>query len=66
MQLELDSLQKRGVRSVGLIVSDGLASIENAIVKSFPNTQHQLCVVHIKRTILSIFLRTKKLEIGKE
>jgi putative transposase len=64
-RLELDSLQKRGVRSVGLIVSGWLASIENAIVKSFPNAQHQLCVVHIKRTILSIFPRTKRLEIGK-
>jgi transposase-like protein len=65
-QLELNSLQKRGVQSIGLIVSDGLASIENAIAKSFPNAQHQLCVVHIKRTILSVFPRTKRLEIGKE
>jgi transposase-like protein len=65
-QLELNSLQKRGVQSVGLIVSDGLASIENAIAKSFPNAQHQLCVVHIKRTILSVFPRTKRVEIGKE
>ncbi len=47
-QLELNLLQKRGVQSVGLIVSDGLASIENAIAKSFPSAQHQLCVVHIK------------------
>ena len=64
--LELDSLQKRGIQSVGLIVSNGLASIENAIAKSFPNAQHQLCVVHIKRTILSVFPRTKRVEIGKE
>ena len=65
-QLELDSLQKRGVQSVGLIVSDGLASIENAIAKSFPQAQHQLCVVHLKRNILAVFPRTKRQEIGKE
>jgi transposase-like protein len=44
-QLELNSLQKRGVQSVGLIVSDVMDSIENAITKSFPSAQHQLCVV---------------------
>lgn len=65
-QLELDSLKERGVQSVGLIVSDGLTSIENAIVKSFPNAKHQLCVVHMKRNILAVFPRTKRLEIGKE
>lgn len=65
-QLELDSLKERGVHSVGLVVSDGLTSIENAIAKSFPNAQHQLCVVHMKRNILAIFPRTKRLEIGGE
>ena len=49
-----------------MIVSDGLSSIENAIAKSFPSAQHQLCVVHIKRSILSVFPRTKRVEIGKE
>jgi putative transposase len=63
-QLELS--KERGVESVGLIASDGLTSIENAIAKSLPNAQHQLCVVHMKRSILAIFLRTKRLEIGKE
>ena len=65
-QLELELLKERGVQSVGLIVSDGLTSIENAIAKSFPNAQHQLCVVHMKRNILAVFPRMKRLEIGKE
>ena len=51
-QMELESLKERGVQSVGLVVSDGLISIENAIAKAFPNAQHQLCVVHMKRNIL--------------
>lgn len=65
-QMELESLKERGVESVGLVASDGLTSIENAIAKSFPNAAHQLCVVHIKRNILAVFPRTKRLEIGKE
>lgn len=65
-QMELESLKERGVESVGLIASDGLTSIENAIAKSFPEAQHQLCVVHMKRNILAVFPRTKRLEIGKE
>ncbi len=65
-QQELESLKERGVQSVGLVVSDGLTSIENAIARSFVNAQHQLCVVHLKRNILAVFPRTKRLEIGKE
>lgn len=65
-QMELESLKERGVESVGLIASDGLTSIENAIAKSFPEAAHQLCVVHMKRNILAVFPRTKRLDIGKE
>lgn len=65
-QQELEFLKERGVKSVGLVVSDGLTSIENAIAKSFPEAQHQLCVVHIKRNILVVFPRTKRAEISKE
>ncbi|NRT15975.1 transposase-like protein [Flavobacterium sp. 28A] len=36
-QQELESLKERGVQSVGLVVSDGLTSIENAIARSFVN-----------------------------
>ena len=52
---ELSNLKKRGVQSVGLIVSDGLSGIENAIPKAFPGTNHQLCIVHFKRNLLAIF-----------
>ena len=65
-QLELEALKKRGVESVGLIVSDGLSYIENAIAKSFPEASHQLCVVHFKRNVLAVFPRTKRIEIGVE
>ncbi|ANO49246.1 IS256 family transposase [Flavobacterium columnare] len=65
-QQELESLKTRGVKSIGLVVSDGLTSIENASAKVFPNAKHQLCVVHFKRNILAIFPRTKRVEIAIE
>ena len=34
-ELEFENLKKRGVESIGLIVSNGLTSIENAVAKSF-------------------------------
>lgn len=63
---ELESLKKRGVQSVGLIVSDGLSGIENAIPKAFPQTRHQLCIVHFKRNLLAIFPTKLKEEIAQE
>lgn len=65
-QQELENLKTRGVESVGLVVSDGLTSIENAVSRAFPSTKHQLCVVHMKRNILSVFPRTKRAEIAAE
>ncbi|MEB3800114.1 IS256 family transposase [Flavobacterium columnare] len=65
-QQELESLKTRGVKSIGLVVSDGLTSIENASAKVFPNAKHQLCVVHFKRNILAVFPRTKRVEIAIE
>ncbi|NRS89851.1 transposase-like protein [Flavobacterium sp. 7E] len=65
-QYELEELKVRGVSSLGLVVSDGLSSIENATAKVFPTIKHQLCVVDIKRNILAIFPRIKRLEIADE
>lgn len=65
-QQELENLKLRGVKSIGLIVSDGLTSIENAISRVFPQAKHQLCVVHLKRNILAVFPRTKREEIAQE
>ncbi|NRT16982.1 transposase-like protein [Flavobacterium sp. 28A] len=65
-QYELEELKVRGVSRLGLVVSDGLSSIENATAKVFPTIKHQLCVVPIKRNILAIFPRIKRLEIAEE
>jgi len=63
---ELENLKKRGVKSVGLVVSDGLTSIEDSTARAFPMAKHQLCVVHFKRNILTVFPKTKRSEIGEE
>lgn len=63
---ELENLKRRGVQSVGLIVSDGLTSIENAVAKAFTGTPHQLCVVHFKRNITKLFPQKLKKVINDE
>ena len=63
---ELENLKSRGVQSVGLIVSDGLTAIENAVAKVFTGTPHQLCVVHFKRNITKLFPQKLKQSINDE
>jgi putative transposase len=65
-QLAFEDLKERGVKSIGLVVSDGLTSIENAVVKSMPGTAHQLCVVHFKRNIMALFPYKLRPQIGEE
>jgi transposase-like protein len=44
-------LHQRGVRQIGLVVSDGLKGIEDAITAVYGSVAHQLCVVHLKRAL---------------
>jgi putative transposase len=41
-------LHQRGVRQIGLVVSDGLNGIEDAIAVVYGSVAHQLCVVSIR------------------
>lgn len=63
---ELKELKKRGVESIGLVVSDGLTGIENAVAKAYVGTYHQLCVVHFKRNITKLFPSKLQKEINDE
>ena len=65
-QIEFEELKKRGVKSVGLMVSDGLTSIENAFAKVFPGTPNQLCVIHFKRNITTLFPYKLRSQINEE
>lgn len=63
---ELEALKERGVKSVALFVSDALVGIEDAVKRVFPNSKHQLCMVHLKRNILSFFAHKEKKNIAAE
>jgi transposase-like protein len=51
-QQALEDIKQRGVKSIGLIVSDNLTGLDNAIPKVF-KTPHQKCVVHLTRNVLA-------------
>ncbi len=47
----LNDLIKRGVKRVMVIVSDDFPGLAQAIKALFPETDHQLCFVHMQRNI---------------
>src|ERR1051326_3007167 len=49
----LDDLKGRGVKEIGLWVSDGNQAMLNAITKKFPSSARQRCVVHKMDNVLS-------------
>lgn len=65
-QETFQSIKERGVLEIGLVVSDGLAGIENAIISVFPMADQQLCTVHLARGVLSKVKPTDKVVIGEE
>lgn len=44
-------LKRRGLERVGLIISDGLNSIEEVARRHFPGAEVQLCTVHLQREL---------------
>lgn len=48
-----DSLRQRGLKRVGLLVADGLKSLEDALAEVFPGTALQKCVTHLKRNMFN-------------
>ena len=60
-----EELQERGVREIGLVVSDALTGIEDAVAKVF-SSEHQLCTVHLERNVLKEISRKDKSEIAEE
>ncbi len=49
----LADLKERGVKEIGLWVSDGNQAMLNAITKQFPTSARQRCVVHKMNNVLS-------------
>jgi putative transposase len=64
-QQALEDIQQRGVKSIGLIVSDNLTGLDNAIPKVY-KTQHQKCVVHLTRNVLAQVNHKHKQEVAED
>jgi putative transposase len=56
-----DDLKARGVKEIGLWISDGNQAMLNAITKKFPTSARQRCVVHKMDNVLS-YIPTKQQE----
>lgn len=59
-------LKQRGVIEIGLVVSDGLKGIEDAVASEFSGADHQLCVVHLMRTMTKTVPSAKRKEIAED
>ena len=44
-------LKQRGLKSVGIIISDGLSGLDKTVSQEFSNTPHQKCIVHLQRIL---------------
>ena len=60
------NLKSRGVKEIGLIVSDGLQGIETVINKHFKGTEVQLCAVHLQRESLKYAKPEHKEEMAED
>ena len=47
----LTKLKERGVKKAGLFVSDDLTGLDASINKVFPESDHQKCILHLKRNL---------------
>jgi len=61
----LEKLKERGVKKVGLFVSDDLKGIDTAVEKHFPSSDHQKCIVHFKRNIVKKLRKQDREELLK-
>lgn len=62
----LDDLKERGVKEIGLWVSDGNKAMLNAITKKFPTSARQRCVVHKMDNVLSYIPQKQQEQIEPE
>ena len=65
-QMVLESIKDRGVKTVGLVVSDNLSGLDQAVAKVFAKTPHQLCVVHLQRNLRALVREEDKKELSED
>jgi transposase-like protein len=59
-------LKERGLKSIGIIVSDGLSGMEGAISEAFSGTPHQKCIVHLQRNLQAMVRREDRKELAED
>jgi len=62
----LDSIKTRGVKKIGLIVSDNLTALDTVVPLVFKDVAHQKCVVHLKRNVLNKVASKHKQEVAND
>jgi transposase-like protein len=65
-ELLRDLKTKQGVKEIDLFVADGLRGLEGELLKIYPNTQFQKCVVHKMRNILNKTSPKDKKEVSAD
>ena len=59
----LADLKERGIKNIGLVVSDELSGIKESVHNIFPNSNHQFCLLHKIKNLLSKVRRYDKAEL---
>jgi transposase-like protein len=62
----LADLKRRGVQSLGLVITDGGQAMLNALAQHFPETLRQRCVKHKMDNILSYVPERQRETVGQE
>ena len=62
----LRSFKDRGLKDVGIVVSDGIPGIDGAIDGSSPKAQRQRCFVHLLRNLCSKVRRPDRAEMSED
>lgn len=59
-KMVINNLKSRGLKTVGIIISDGLTGLDNIIVEELKGTPHQKCIVHLQRNLQAMVRQTDK------
>lgn len=62
----LNSLKNRGVQDMLILCSGGLTRPKEAVAASFPNTEHQRCIVHMVRNTLKYVANKDMKEFARD
>ena len=60
------SLKKRGVENVSLVIADGITGMEDAILESWKKVKLQKCVVHKMRNVLNDIRPKEKAAVAED